>query len=423
MGHAGITTAKLVNFTRIIVLLAFAACNVLNAQEAVRASMAGERAAEARKRARTDTYYNLDLDPVKLRFSATMGAEYNDNVVLRAAQPEEDFILRPQLGIRAFWPISQRNALDIRLDLGYEHYFNGARQSRFIVSGDQNSGINFDVYISDFAINLHDEFSLSQDTSANPTANAGLADIFRLENTLGTTVMWDLYKVLLEFNYDHYNYLPLDNIYEYLKHASELGSVRATALLNPAVSAGIELGGGLTTYDNELLSDNEHLSFGPFARYKPSEAMTIRASVGYVIYWFDASSFITNATEQTGFYADLSIEHTATKRTRQTLNLGQSLTTDLNGTPVQLFYFRYGLSLSIIRHWTFRPYFSFETGSETRGRIQEELTRYGAGITASRRITQKLSGSLSYQYLTKQSDVPNFDYTQNRLVLNLIYQF
>jgi len=102
---------------------------------------------------------------------------------------------------------------------------------------------------------------------------------------------------------------------------------------------------------------------------------------------------------------------------------GQSLTTDLNSTPIQLFYIRYGVSLSIIRHWNFRPYFMFETGSESRGLIQEDLTRYGAGLTASRRITQKLSGSLSYRYLTKKSNVPNFDYAQNRLVLNLIYQF
>ena len=384
--------------------------------------MAGERAAEARKRARTETYYNLDLDPVKLRFSASLGSEYNDNVNLSQLQPKDDFILRPQFGINALWQISQRNSIDFRLNLGYEYYFNEVRPSRVIISGDENSGVNFDLFVGDFAINFHDEFSLSQDTSQNPTAS-GIADIFRLENTLGTRVMWDLYKVLLEFNYDHYNYIPLDDTFEYLNHASELGSIRASALLNPALTAGLQLGGGLTSYRDDRLSDNQHVSLGPFARFKPSDAMTIRAGVGYVIYWFDPSSFITNATEQTGLYADLSIDHAATKRTRQTLSIGQSLTTDLNSTPIELFYVRYGVSLSIIRHWNFRPYLTFETGRETRGVIQEDLTRYGGGITASRAITQKLSGAITYQFLIKESSVPNFDYTQNRLVLNLIYHF
>lgn len=398
------------------------AVSALHAQEAVRSSIAGERAAEARKRSRTDTYYNLDLDPVKLRFSSSLGFEYNDNVNYRDASPEEDFIIRPEIGLRAYWPVSLRNSLDVRLNLGYEHYFNGVRTSRVIVTGDENSGLNFDVYVGDFAINLHDEFSLSQDTSQDPTAG-GIADIFRLENTVGTTVTWDLNKMLLDFNYDHYNYIPFDDVYKYLNHSSELGTIRATAMVNPALAAGMELGGGFTAYRDDRLSDNRHLSLGPFARYRPSDAMTVRASVGYVNYWLDASTVITNDTTQSGFYADITIDHIATPRTRQSLSFGQSLTTDINSSPIQLFHINYSLSLKIIRHWSFRPYFSFETGNETRGVVQEDLTRYGAGLTASRAITQKLTGSVSYQWLYKESSLPNFNYVQNRLVLNLIYQF
>lgn len=403
-------------------LLLLLACVNTQAQEAVRHSLASEEAADARKRSRTGGAYNIDLDPVRLRFSTSLSGEYNDNVNLSDANPREDYIVRPRVGVRAFWQVSDRNALDFALDLGYEHYMNGVRESRVIVTGDEGSGLFFDIYIGDFVINLHDKFSLSQDTSSDPTAS-GVADIFRLENTVGSTVTWDLNRLVLTLNCDHYNYAPLDDQFKYLTHQSELATFQAAAQLNPALTAGLELGGGITAYSEPRLSDNRHFSIGPFARYQLSDSMDVRASVGYAVYWFDASTVITNESTQTGLYADVSISHRPTQRTAHTLRIGESLTTDINSSPISLFYIRYAATLNIIRHWSFGPRFDFETGSETRGVVQEDLTRYSAGLSVRRQITEKLSGSLSYYLLLKTSSLANADYTQNRLVLDLTYQF
>ena len=48
----------------------------------IRPSLAGEAAAEARRQSIDNIPYNLQLGPMKLRFSATLGFEYNDNVNL-----------------------------------------------------------------------------------------------------------------------------------------------------------------------------------------------------------------------------------------------------------------------------------------------------------------------------------------------------
>ena len=407
---------------RLILCLCLLACAAARGQDAVRFSLAGEQAAAARKQNRTDTYYNLDLDPLKLRFSANMGVEYNDNIYLTDLRPAEDVILRPQIGVRTYWQVSQRNSLDFVLYLGYEYYFNETRPSRVIVSGDENSGLYFDLFVGDFAINLHETFSLTQDTSNDPTAS-GIADIFRLENTVGTTVTWDLNKLMLQFNYDHYNYVPLDNYYKYLDHASDLASIRVSALVRPELTAGLELGGGPTAYSDARLSDNEQVSIGPFFKYKLSEAINIQSDLGYAIYWFSSSSMITNDVSQSGLYANIAIDHVLTPRTRQSIVFGQSLSADINSTPIQLLFVRYNISLNIIRNWNFQPHLMFESGNEVYGLRQEDFTRYGVGLAARRRITEKLSGTLTYDLLVKDSNVPAYDYTQNRLVLNLIYQF
>lgn len=392
------------------------------AQDAVRSSVLNERTTTARNRARTETYYNLDLDPVKLRFNTSLAAEYNDNVTLRHTNKLADYVFRPQVGTRAFWQVSERNALDFSLDLGYEYYQNSARPSRVIVTGDENSGLFFDIYVGSFIFNLRDRFSLSQDTSSDPTIS-GVADIFRLENTAGATATWDLNKAYISLNYDHYTYAPLDNYYKYLAHQADYVSLRPAYALNPACSTGIEIGAGITRYSDARLSDNRHTSIGPFLRYQFSRDTDLRAGVGFTEYQFDPSEFITNSVSSSGFYADIQLRHQLTDRTSYSLNVGQSQSTDINSAPVQLVYIRWAASLNIIQYWNFRPNFSFESGNESHGLTQEDFTRYGGGFSISRQITDKLTGTISWVMLKKNSTVESFSYTQNRLVLNVLYQF
>ena len=63
----------------LILPLAFAASTV-NAQDAIRPSLAGEAAAEARRQSLDLITSNLLMGPVRFRFSATAGLEYKDNI-------------------------------------------------------------------------------------------------------------------------------------------------------------------------------------------------------------------------------------------------------------------------------------------------------------------------------------------------------
>ena len=62
-------------------------CSVARAQDAVRPSLAGEATAEARRQSIDHIPYNLLAGPVRFRFSATFGIEYNDNINLADVQP------------------------------------------------------------------------------------------------------------------------------------------------------------------------------------------------------------------------------------------------------------------------------------------------------------------------------------------------
>src|SRR3977135_1113718 len=88
------------------------AAGISRAQDAIRPSLAGEAAAEARRQSIDKIPSNLQLGPIKFRFSATMGVEYNDNInlaedssafflsptgpILITTKAQSDVILRPQ---------------------------------------------------------------------------------------------------------------------------------------------------------------------------------------------------------------------------------------------------------------------------------------------------------------------------------------
>src|SRR5260370_42235991 len=60
----------------------FCVPQVARSQDAVRPSLAGEASAEARRQDIEHIPYNLLAGPVRFRFSATFGVEYNDNINL-----------------------------------------------------------------------------------------------------------------------------------------------------------------------------------------------------------------------------------------------------------------------------------------------------------------------------------------------------
>ncbi|MBA3543246.1 MAG: hypothetical protein H0T83_02220, partial [Chthoniobacterales bacterium] len=156
-------------------------------QEAVRPSLAGEAAAEARRQSIDQIPYNLLAGPVRFRFSVTTGIEYNDNINLAETNKQSDVIIRPQFNIDAIWPVTQLNTLKLDLGLGYSFYLDHPNANTNGVLISPGSQLSFDIFIQDFRINLHDRFSLQQDPVAQLQLS-NVVDYGRFENTVGISV-------------------------------------------------------------------------------------------------------------------------------------------------------------------------------------------------------------------------------------------
>ncbi len=385
-------------------------------QEARRMSLASADAAEARRRAAaTMGYYNLKIGPTAWRFGTGLGLEYNDNVLLTEQNQLDDFILHPQLNAQMLWPITDKNAINLTLGAGYSAYVLHPELDRIYLA--PGSELSFDLYAGDFWINLHDRFSITENSYQDPTVT-GVGNYSRLENALGIAATWELNKLVFRSGYDHVNYIALSGNNGQPDGESELLSCSAGYDLKPQMITGIELGGGLIHYTgtNAFFIDAKQWNVGVFFQTPISEYLRFRGSAGYTDYAPEKSP------DSTGVYAQIDIQHRVNQFVDYSLTGGRSISFAFYGGSVDLTYARLLANWKIVRKVTIGYSVNYDHGSQI-GSGGETFDRYGAGITLSRNLGSKLSATLGGQFYWRTSNLPDREYANNIISLNFNYTF
>ncbi len=392
------------------------------AQEAVRPSLAGEAAAEARRQSVEQIPYNLLAGPIRFLFSVTTGIEYNDNINLAETNKQQDVIIRPQFNIDAIWPVTQLNTLKLDLGLGYAFYLDHPNANTNGVLIQPGSQLSFDIFIQDFRINLHDRFSLQQDPVAQLQLS-NVVDYGRFENTAGVSVLWDLNKAVLTFGYDHYNYISTTSTFDYLNRNAEELSFSAYFAFTSTTGGGIESAAVFNTYDQNFLNDSVTYSVGPFVETQLTNYLKLRASGGYQLISFDGGGAVSDGSDSNDFYANILLSHRINASIFQTLSAGHESQLGVNSNYVALNYVRHTATWNIINRTLLTTELFYEDGDDSGGIFSEHIQRYGGAIALGYQFTKHVTLGLRYQYTQKQSDQPNRDYKQNRVSLDGTYSF
>jgi len=394
------------------------------AQEALRASLAGQMALDAKKRRIASGWGDIRLGPVKMDLSTQLNIEAQDNVLYQETNEKSDLIFYPSVTVRTLYPVTDKNLLTFGAGVGYAFYGDNSDLNYLFLTPD--SDLSFDVYAGDFIINFHDRFHFTQEVASQPSIS-GRGSYGRFDNSLGTLVTWDLNKALLQFNYDHLIYFATDEYYKYTDHTSELFGLRSAWLITPVTPLGLEFGFGTTAYEQDLLNDMVHYSFGAFYEMPAGKFTSVRLAAGYVIYepTTDKNPFLS-PDSTTAIYADLSFEHRLTQRISYTLTAGQQMRAGYYGQTLEYLYARASINWNVIRGYNLGTSFGYENGEEA-GRVlggdNEQFDRFYGGISIYKRLGEKLATSLGYYRYQRDSNFRGLGYTQNRLVLNVSYSF
>lgn len=433
------------NSVTLVFVMSMLATAGIFAQDAVRPSLAGEEASEARQEDIARIPYNLLLGPVRFRVGVTLGFEYNDNVNYAEVNTQDDFIITPSMSLDAIWPITQLNTLRFDIGIGYSFYLDHSQYDTDSILIAPKSQLAFDIFVGDFRINIHDRFQLQQDP-IQEGALSNVADYGRFENTAGLSVLWDLNQLLLQVGYDHYNYISTTDRFDYLNRNSDIVYGSIAYILNPTITVGAEGNAVFTRYDQNNLNNNEDYSVGGFVEATLTNNLKVRAAGGYQ--WIDFDhNFVTfpfgpllvmfpDHKDLADYYVNGLIAHRINAQLSQTLSAGHENQLGIQSNYITLNYIRHTLTWNLIRNVLLSTEFFFEDAEESGGPLNatissvlngqptgEHFKRIGGAITLGYQLTPHVTLGLRYQGTSKDSDVFLRDYNQNRISLDGTYSF
>lgn len=394
------------------------------AQEALRSSLAGDAAAEARNLQLQSLLYTVKWGDFKLLVTPSLELDWNDNINLSKDNTEADFILRPLVALNASYPIGAYNLLNLSVAFGYDEYLihNGYSQWRL----DSGSELSFDVYVKDFWINFHDRPQYSQDPAqVAAVAGTGSGSYGTFQNTAGLSGTWDLEDVTLTLGYDHQNNRSLSSQFNQMNNSSELVVARTGLQFNPKLTVGVEGTATFTTYDQAVLNDNQQYSAGIYGDWRPGSYFSVQPRVGYTIFESGQTSSSVKGGNLASWYANLTLAHQVTDFLSYSLSAGHEITPGIQSDAIEDSYIRPSVDWNVIKDVTLQTSLFYEHGTEGGGQqaslLENNFDWYGGGLNLSYSLTKKVRISLNYLLTLRSSNVASREYTQNLVGLQITY--
>lgn len=395
----------------------------------IRNSLAGEQAAQELKQSIQAEHYNLRYGPVGVRLGASVGVNYTDNLFYSdSSNEEEDIMVSPRVTLDALWPITELNTLRLSLAMSYEWYDKNDDLNPDAPLINPGTELTFNIFIGDCRIELHERFSYEESLFYNtPLENQDFfnfndAGTFeRLNNHVGLLATWDLNQVVLTAGYDHENFIPFTDTYEYLERASEWFTASAGYYLGDHLMTGVEGQASLHDYDQETtLNDNWQGRVGPFVEATLKEGTTLRAGGGFDTAQYDASAAANSDYETYYAYGRAQQQ---TRHFTHSLQAGRETLLGDNANNLRVIYARYSISSPIIKNVDLGGNVSFNYGEEFGGTFEETFDYYTAGVQVGWQFHKYLRTDVAYEFLLKDSDLPLRDYTRNLVTVSLGWSF
>jgi len=397
--------------------------------------------------------YNMKVGPVLLNTNASLEGQYVSNIGLSSSNQLSDFIISPQIGVTASWPVTATNTLRFTTSVGYNKYLIHPQYDTGSVMIAPDSELSFDVYVGDFKINFHDQFSVQQDPSSIGSLN-NVVNFNRIQNIAGVGVLWDLNKLLLTFNYDHITFIStqlqalggvnLSNPGN-IDYSADQISLAASYRITSTVVAGVEVAGSLRYYDQFNIEDNQ-LSAGPFARIEVTPNFKVSVGGGYQEISTGSGNLTTATTLQpnnvspvlgvgtyNSYYANLTLDHRLNQYYTDRFSIGHELELDQFSQISDVYYASYTSSWKVNSFLNLALTLNYQdvtSPSQSTTYSNSNFNVFSTGVQANFPVTKSISGAVLYQFsdnFGQSSSVgpTNYTqgYTQQRVGMILNYHF
>jgi hypothetical protein len=407
-------------------LFAGASVTRVDAQDALQSALSLDSILQAQQNSSTEIPPGQPrLGPVQLSLGVYSGVQYNNNINLAQYNPQSDVILGNGVNLGAFWPVTALSELNFSSAVGYNYYLEHPNQSYVNVA--PGSALNWSVLLEEWTLTLYDQFSYTHNvnTIASVSNTYGIP---AFNNIVGLRGEWQPDHWDVQLGYSYVSYISDAAAYDYLNNNADNFFARGAWRFADATQLGLEASSAITKYSHVTEPDSTSYSLGPYLQWQVTKAINNSLRGGWTYYSFDATPF-QPASTLNSYYFGLDLSHQLTKYVSQTFSAERDVSLGFNtgGAYTQQFTAIYGVQWSATPWLNLMLNLTYEKGQQplsgTSTMNTENYDRYGVSPGISYQLTQKLSGSLSYSFWDKSSNVNGNSYQQDTLSLQLQYRF
>jgi hypothetical protein len=365
------------------------------------------------------------LGPLQLSLGAFSGAQYNNNINLTQYNPQRDVILANGVNLGAVWPVTVLSELNFSSAVGYNHYLEHPNQSYVNVA--PGSVLNWSVLLEEWTLTAYDQFSYTR--SVNTVASvSNTYGIPAFNNNVGLRGEWqpEHWDVQLGYSYD--SYISDAAAYDYLNNNADNFFARSAWRFADATQLGLEVSSAITQYSHATEPDSTSYSLGPYLQWQVTKTISNSLRGGWTYYSFDTTPF-QPASTLSSYYLGLDLNHQLTKYVSQTFSAERDVSLGFNtgSAFTQQFTVIYGLQWAATPWLNLMLNLTYEKGQQPLNGISsgntENYDRYGISPGITYQFTEKLSGSVNFNFWDKSSSVNGNGYQQEMVGLQLQYHF
>jgi len=403
------------------------------AQEAAE-SLTGERSAELAKKKELIPDYNLRWGPVSFQVLSSFHAEFTDNALNAPVMRSSDEVLRPEVKLNSYWPITDLNALTLSLGVNYEYYVKNTQLNSATPLISPGSEVALLLYVKNFRFRFHESFSYLQTLYYGAAfSEAGqfisLSNIGvwgRIDNVAGFTADWDLGALVLSLGYDHENFISTLSLLDYLTHTSEWLSWSAGFVLGPGLRSGLETKARWTAYDTGQLPDHWRARVGPFAEFSPDSLVTVRAGGGYESVLIPRTA--SPQTDATPYYGYARMTHTVNDWFSYALAVAHENQLGWVTANLETTWVGFSTPLKFIDKVELNPGLAYGVAKEsgptynrTFYHINYDYIQASLGVVYH--LGERWTTDLRYDYIQMDSDQTFSHFYRNRINAGVTYRF
>lgn len=376
------------------------------------------------------TQFKIAGADVSVGLSASL--EYDDNVRSSGLTKEGDLIARTAVRVAARWDITEFNYLSFGAEAGYEKYFDNSDLDTFDLNFDvlPGAGLRWNVKVGPATVVLRESLTFSTDGQdsrsfdpATGTVVSDPAEYRRFTNQAGVTVSFDVRGGELELTASRGDEIPLEDEFDYLRETTLAVGAGVLLPLRSDLEAGAYVRYEDRAAKNGVRNDATRFELGPRLQWRPSDFITVRASVFYEELNFDQTGSLA-ASDSSGLGWEAELRHELTKewshflRTQRKTEYGQLA----NSRKVQSY--SYGVDWSGLRWATVGGALtrSEEQDSGT-GVLSESLDSWYFGVNLTSQTEGSLSWRASFDREDRDSNLAARTYGRNRLLFEVRYGF